>query len=160
MSMKEQGWVEEVQQAVEGLKAGMGQIPAVHHAKAWEWSARMSNPGSRAASGPASRARIHISRSVYWCPPAVPHGAAQPQDAYPLILVQAVLHTQAAGGWSFPILAVVIPVDIQDGAAGEGGQEGEIAGVQVAAGEDQVQSLQLAGGIEVPECPGFTVRNS
>lgn len=69
VSMKEQGWVEEVQQAVEGLKAGMGQIPAVHHAKAWGVGQQDVEPPVPERFGASFRARIHISRSVYWWGP-------------------------------------------------------------------------------------------
>ncbi len=65
MSMKEQGWVEEVQQAVEGLKAGMGQIPAVHHAKAWGVGQQdVEPPVPESSFGASFRARTHLTLSI------------------------------------------------------------------------------------------------
>ena len=46
---------------------------------------------------------------------------------------------------------VVVPVDVEQGLPRHGHQEGEILGAQVPAGEDQVNAVQAARTVVVPQ---------
>ena len=159
MSVKKQGGLILIKQPVEGLKAGVAQIVAVHH----PFSRRMSqqdikaplahNPGQQPPHPPG-----HLPFCILVDPVVIAHTAPQPQNPQALILVQVPVNTDTAQRRLLLIAVVVVAPDIEHGTVGKGGQEGEVAGLHIPAGENQVNSLQLVRGVVVPEIPGLAVR--
>ena len=99
----------------------------------------------------AADAAGHLGLRVLVGPAAVQNAAPQPQDAQAPDVHQTVLNALAALGRMLLIGLVVVPVDVEQGLARHGHQEGQIFGAQIAAGQDEVDALQAARLVVVPE---------
>ena len=87
------------------------------------------------------------------------HGAPQPQDAHPLIDEDLVFDTCAALWRHLRVFLVMIAVHIQHGHIGKGHQKRKIARIQIAAGNNKVNSLHFALLKKVPQIFRLLVRN-
>jgi len=80
----------------------------------------------------------------------VTHGTAQAEDADTLVNEDLVFDTNASFRRIFLILPVMVSVYVQHWHGGKRHQERKIERVQIAAGDNQVDSLQLAFFKKVP----------
>ena len=81
----------------------------------------------------------------------VAHRASQAQDPDTLVFIELSIDADAPQRRIFFIPVVVVAVDIEDGAVGECGNEREIFRLEIPAGEDEVDAVQLVPGEVVPE---------
>ena len=97
------------------------------------------------------RAEEHlIFRVLVWAG-LIAHGAAQAYDADAVLLEEISVYTDAPLRGSSSVGGIMVPVDIENRAMKKRGQKREILRIQVAAGEDQIDSLQAAFFKIVPE---------
>ena len=87
----------------------------------------------------------------------IPKTAAQTKNAHTVIgdhpIVNAVAPLRRAPG----IAGIVISVDIQNRGTAHGDEKAQIAGLQIAAGQDQVVVLQPPGQVVVPQGGTFFI---
>lgn len=102
-------------------------------------------------------APCHLPLAVLMGAAVVKKTAAQTEDAQAFDGEQLVLNAIAALRRILFIAPVMISVDVQQRSAAHGNQKAEITGVQIAAGENQVDPIQTAGLVVIPEGRTFFV---
>ena len=93
----------------------------------------------------------HLGLRILVWAAAILDASAQAQNPEALEVDNAVLRALAALRRMPVIGLVVIAVDVEHRSVGKGGDKGQIFGVQVAAGENQVDSLQAASVQIIPK---------
>ena len=77
--------------------------------------------------------------------------APETQDTQATVHHQLIVDAVAALRRAAAVPLVVVPVDVEKRRVGHGHQKGQIVRLQIPGGQDQVVSLQLSGGVVVPE---------
>ena len=77
-----------------------------------------------------------------------------------MIDIDLILDADAALRRGVLIAGVVIPVDIENRAVKKGGQEGKVSRIQIAAGEDHIDSFQTFRAEIIPERWRFYIGES
>ena len=149
-----------VHQGVEGVEAHVGQVLPVIQPQGGGVGQQDVKPAlAHQGQLPLPHPPVHLPLGILVLPLLlIPHGAPQAQDAHPFVGVDLVLHADTALRRHRVVTVVVVAVDVEHRPVGKGGDKGQIAGVQVAAGEDQVDPLQALGVKVVPEPQGLLVR--
>ena len=158
MSVEKEGGLIAIQQPVEGLKAGMGQVMAGNHVPSRGVGEEQIKAFFEVELwGQAHGPEAHLPLGVLVCALPVSHGPAQPHDAQPLILIIEPIHADTAQRRVFCIVLVVVAVDIEHRTVGKGGKKREVLRLHIPAGENQIDPVQLLRGEVVPEIGGFLV---
>ena len=105
--------------------------------------------------GPA----LHLPLRVLVLPRAVAHGTAQPQDPYPFMDINLILNADTSLRRNAFIFAVMVPMYIQNRYGRESHQKGKVVRIQISAGYDQVDSIQFALFIKIPQILRLLIRN-
>ena len=92
-------------------------------------------------------------------PVIVADAAAQSHNAQTLPHIHAVVHANASARFIFPVTAVVVAVDIQDGRSRKVRKIFQILLRQIPAGKDQVDPMQPLPCAVIPQCFGGGIRN-
>ena len=94
---------------------------------------------------------LHLPLGILVCVAAVYRAAAKPQDPQTLVFNKLVVDTVAALGRIGFISQVVIAVHIKNRRAAHGDQKTEIICFQIAAGEDEIDPVQMTRTVIIPE---------
>ena len=89
----------------------------------------------------------------------IAHRAAQAQDPDALVDINAVLDADTSVRGHFFIFIIVIAMNVEYRHGGKCCQKGKVAGVQISAGDNQVNSLKFAFFKIIPQGSGFLIRN-
>ncbi len=147
-----------VQQIPERFKAGVGQIRAVPQLPGRgvgqkDVKAFLSPQGKGKLSDPP----VHLPVCVLIFAGFITHGTPKPQDSHAFMLIDFSVDADTTVRRCLFITVIVISAHIQDGALEKGGEERQIVGMQIPAGEDQVDPLKFAFFKEIPQVQGFLV---
>lgn len=102
-------------------------------------------------------AAAHLLLCILVTPRVIAAAAAQPHNAHAVVFHNGIVNAVAALGGLVLIAGIVIAGDKQQGAPGNGHQKLQVGGFQVTAGDDEVNAVQPAGNIEVPQCRTFFI---
>ena len=148
--------VHQIQQTLKPLVGVILPVSIAHDGRVGQHNVHAPRPPEAPPQPPDPAG--HLGLRVLVGPSAVLHTPPQAQNAQALHRHQAVLHAVAALRRVPVIGLVVIPVDVEQGLAAHGHQEAEVFGVQVPAGEDQVDAVQAARAVVVPQVLALFIR--
>ena len=140
-----------IEQGVEALKAPVRDgLEVVEMARG-----RMGEQHIKAAVQPETQpsladAALHLILGEHVFSVAVLVGAAESEDAQAVHHYKLIICTDTAGGQAL-VLFVMIAVDIHQRTIRHGHEELEILYAQIAAGEDQIIAVELAGAVIIIE---------
>ena len=103
---------------------------------------------------------FHFFFSVLMRTQAITHGTAKSQNSNSIINIYIIVDADTAFRWNPLIFSVVVSVNIDNRSGSKSYQERQIVRVKIAAGNDQINSVQLAFFIKIPEIFGFFVCNN
>ena len=95
---------------------------------------------------------LHLALGVLVLAGVIPAAAAKAHDPHTVVLHNGIIDAVAALGGMLVIVGIVIARDIQHRAAGHGHEKLKIAGLQIAAGNDEIIFRQLSRGVVFPQC--------
>ena len=160
MAVKKKFWLVFLNQGPEHLKALMGEITPVVEligggVSYQDIKAVMAEKLEPEFGHPLS----HLFFGVLVGARPVAHGTAKAQNSDAVIDEYLILDTGTSFWRNFFIFSVVVSVDIEHRDCGQCHKEGEVARIQIAAGDDQVDPVQLALFEEIPQIFRFFVCN-
>ena len=135
-----------------GFEPGVRQIGVVAEAA----RGGMGHQDINAAAAPDFEAELlnalaHLLFGILVHAAVIAHRAAEAENAQAADGHDLILDAQAPFRRVLGVLVVVVAADIEDGRGGEAGEEGEIAGGQIAAGQHQLHAFELAPVQMLPE---------
>ena len=102
-------------------------------------------------------AAAHLLLGILVFAGVIAPAASQPHDPHAVVLHNGVVDAVAAAGRLPVIVGIVISRHKQQRTPSHGHQKLEIAGSQISAGDDQVDPVQPAGNVEIPQCGAFLI---
>ena len=94
---------------------------------------------------------FHFTFRILVRPGLVPHGAAEPQNPHSFVYKYFILYAGTALRRYLLVLPVMVSVYIKHRPRIKGHQKGKVARVQIAAGDNQINSLQHAPVKIIPQ---------
>ena len=102
---------------------------------------------------------LHLPLRILEFPGAITHRTAKPQNPHSLVNIDLIVNTDTPVRRDLPVFLIMVPVYIQNRHGCKSRQKGKISGIQVSAGNNQINSRKLTFLKIIPQIGRLFIRN-